>query len=93
MDIFSFQSLKHQETDGSNLAGDTRWHQFFQSEANAVVLQQTMIDLGLRPYIRRFKREAGCTLLNNSKAIIEILFESMIVPVNAVAILLARDQE
>jgi hypothetical protein len=50
----------------STLKGDTRAERFLNAEINAVLIRRSITHLGLRPYIRRFKTEAGCTLLPGS---------------------------
>jgi hypothetical protein len=52
----------HFGTTRSTLAGDTPWDSFFKAQVKAVLIQTAMADLSLRPYIRRFKSDAGCIL-------------------------------
>jgi hypothetical protein len=46
----------------STCSGDARWKEFLRAEVEAVLIRRFMRELDLRPYIRRFKSEAGCTL-------------------------------
>jgi hypothetical protein len=46
----------------STLAGDVRWTRFFAAQVTASLMHSIMWTYGIRPYIRRFKNEAGCTL-------------------------------
>jgi hypothetical protein len=52
----------HFGTTRSTLDGDTRWESFLNAEISAILIRRSIRHLGLRPYIRRFRTEAGCTL-------------------------------
>jgi hypothetical protein len=56
----------HFGTVRSTLNGDTRAKSFVRAEINAVLIRRSMVHLGLHPYIRRFKTDAGCTLTPDS---------------------------
>jgi hypothetical protein len=45
------------------------------AEISAILIRRSIVHLGLRPYIRRFKTEAGCTLIAHEKLIPEVDFE------------------
>jgi hypothetical protein len=55
----------------SILGGGTSWKQF-PGEINAVLIQRSIRHLGLHPYIRRFKNEAGCTLSASDQRISDV---------------------
>jgi hypothetical protein len=67
----------HFGTTRSVLRGDTRWTNFFQAQVTAVLIQRTMKEQDLHPYIRRFKTEAGCTLMDPEHETIDIEFLDM----------------
>jgi hypothetical protein len=52
----------HFGTTRSTCHGDARWKEFLGAEVDAELIRRFMRELELRPYIRRFKSEAGCTL-------------------------------
>jgi hypothetical protein len=52
----------HFGTTRSTCKGDARWKEFLRAEVDAVLIRRFMRELDLRPYIRRFKSEAGCTI-------------------------------
>jgi hypothetical protein len=64
----------HYGTTQSTLDGDTRAESFFNAEINAVLIRRSIVHLGLSPYIRRFKTEAGCTLTGTENVIAEVCF-------------------
>jgi hypothetical protein len=64
----------HFGTTRSTLDGDTRWESFLNAEISAILIRRSIAHLGLRPYIRRFKTEAGCTLTGEETLIAEVGF-------------------
>jgi hypothetical protein len=64
----------HFGTTRSTLDGDTRWDSFFNAEIGAILIRRSIVHLGLRPYIRRFRTEAGCTLTGEGKEIAQVTF-------------------
>jgi hypothetical protein len=56
----------HFGTVRSTLNGETRAKSFSMAGINAVLIRRSMVHLGLHPFIRRFKTDAGCTLTPES---------------------------
>jgi hypothetical protein len=52
----------HFGTTRSTCKGDARWKEFLRAEVDSILIRRFMRELDLRPYIRRFKSEAGCTI-------------------------------
>jgi hypothetical protein len=46
----------------ATLNGDPSWKRFFAAQVNAALVRRVMWNFNIRPYIRRFRNEAGCTL-------------------------------
>jgi hypothetical protein len=67
----------HFGTTRSTLRGDARWLSFFLAQVNAELIHRAISDLGLHPYIRRFKSDAGCTLPGPDQEIVDFEFEDM----------------
>jgi hypothetical protein len=58
----------------STLNGDIRWTRFLQAQVIAALIHRILREFGLSPYSRRFKNEAGCTLVPDRPGTIDIDF-------------------
>jgi hypothetical protein len=66
----------HFGTTRSLLRGDTRWKQFLGKQADSIIIQRLLKELGLKPYIRRFKSVSGATIMAADDAnLITVRFE------------------
>jgi hypothetical protein len=64
----------HFGTTRSTLDGDARWESFLNAEISAILIRRSIAHLELRPYIRRFRTEAGCTLTCQGRRISDVCF-------------------
>jgi hypothetical protein len=62
----------HFGTTRNTLDGETRLASFLNAEINTLILRRSIAHIGLRPYIRRFKTETGCTLPHQQRVIAEV---------------------
>jgi hypothetical protein len=58
----------------STLNGDPRWERFLAAQVTAALIDRLMWQLGLSPYVRRFKNAAGYTLRGDEPPEIDIDF-------------------
>jgi hypothetical protein len=77
----------------STLNGDVRWTRFLQAQVIAALIHRILREFGLAPYIRRFKNEAGCTLIPGKKGTIDIDFGVTVELIAATFDLLRDDKE
>jgi hypothetical protein len=79
----------HYGTTRSTFDGDARAESFF----NAVSIRRSIAHLGLSPYIRRFKTDAGCTLTGTENVISEVCFGLLRLKLRGFAQILASGEE
>jgi hypothetical protein len=77
----------------STLNGDVRWARFLQAQVIASLIHRILREFGLTPYIRRFKNEAGCTLIPGQLGIIDIDFGNIVDLIEATFDLLRAGEE
>jgi hypothetical protein len=65
-------------TTRGTLKGDPRCEQFLDAQVNAALMHDIMRALGIRPFIRRFKEVAGCTLIPGTGDLISVEFGDML---------------
>jgi hypothetical protein len=65
----------HFGTTRSQLRGDTRWSQFLGRQVDSVMIQNFLTELGVTPYIRRFKSVSGCTIMEDDPKSIHVSFD------------------
>jgi hypothetical protein len=54
-----------------------RWNRFVSAQVTASLIHRILWELGISPYIRRFKNEAGTTLDPDAPGMVEMSFEMM----------------
>jgi hypothetical protein len=62
-------------TTRSMLRGDTSWGHFLGTEVDAIMTQNMCKELDIQPYIRRFKKASGCTVMDDTEKLITVLFD------------------
>jgi hypothetical protein len=77
----------------STLNGDPRWKRFLAAQVTAALIDRLMWQLGLSPYIRRFKNAAGYTLRADEPPAIDISFELTLETLGEAFALLCQDMD